>query len=302
MINININSFTSDFQQWLPGFAAWPSALKRQLEIRLDNCAYRFSDNLDLSFALGGRTAVPVNRINELYHLSDNDLEHELCRLAAFEQQLAEIRDDHVAHGLSLRLVLQQTGTRMISNDHEWRQIFDQLIEHARIDEKFLLTAVNCYLRYLAERRDNIGSIRLLKENACNSGPELATCRVASLPASANLPHKLKIPVLQRLVKGCPTTLALTPGETLEIRVAQHAYTLVHDSAWALIADSGERYRLQPGHNSVGRSRNNHIVLNSSLKNISRQHFLAVPGDERAITLTDTSSAGTFVPATALVV
>ncbi|MCB1746365.1 MAG: FHA domain-containing protein, partial [Gammaproteobacteria bacterium] len=67
-----------------------------------------------------------------------------------------------------------------------------------------------------------------------------------------------------------------------------------------LLADDGQRYTLQRGVNTIGRSRDNSVMVSSALRNISRKHLLVETVGQDAVMLTDLSSSGTFIPPTAI--
>ena len=278
--------------------------LQRPLRIELQGRVHVFADPNAFTFSLAPRTAVPALRISELYLRDESALGAEVTRVGKLERQLTDIVRDHEMHGHSLLRTLRQTGVMMISKDHDWRAIFDQLITVDHRDTAYARIAISNYLSYLSQRRDVIGSIRLLKENASQ---ESKAAHVGAMPESVTQIFREPVPIeaksptpFQRLPQGKAVTLKLLPGTDLTIQLARHCFSLAHGRDWALIADNGQRYALSDGLNSVGRSRENSVAVDSAFRNVSRRHLLVQPVDDDTIVLTDVSSCGTFVAPTAL--
>ncbi len=289
-------------KRWLP-----PGLLQRlsryfvgALEIELDDRRHRFHGQRAFDFCLSARTAVPAARIAELYRRSETELEAELIGLGGLETKMKGILADYLEQRISLRATLSQTGVMMISTDHDWRAIFSQLLGWRRRDETYLRIACERYLDYLRQRRDVIGSISLLQSQARHRAEAdtdifepLQQTQAFSLAAADEL--ALDRTGLQRLPQGEAVVINLAAGGELAMRLAGHHFALAHGRDWALIADNGQRYLLRDGVNSIGRSRNNSIVIDSTFRNVSRRHLLAHPVGGDTIILTDVSSCGTFV-------
>lgn len=272
----------------LPG---WPQA--PGLTLDLDQRSLRFRSPREFDFALAARTAVPGARLQTLYGLDPARLRAESQCLARLDQQLLVVRDEFLHRGISLRSTLQTAGTVMISGDHHWRGIFDQLID-GDCREAYLLCAINRYLAYLRQRQDVIRSLLRLAEEcrpAAEQVTQVWTAPVAPLPRAPSA----SAAALNRLPRGEAVRLRLRQGQSLAIRLARHAFALCHEHDWALIGANGQRYVLRAGLNSVGRSRTNSVAVDSGLKNVSRRHLLAELLDHDQIMLTDVSSAGTWI-------
>ena len=277
---------------------------QRSLTVDLQGSEHCFANPVAFDFCIAPRTAVPALRISELYSRAGSALEAEVASLRALEDQLTALLDDNRARGISLLDSFERIGVMIISKDHGWRSIFQQLLLAGNRREQYLELAIGRYLEYLAQRRDVIGSICVLKENARRAA---VTRSAAAAPDSVTqifdatvTPLAPATLPLRRLPQGEAVTVKLEQGRELQIKLARHCFSLTHGRDWALIADNGQRYVLRDGLNSVGRSRENSIAVDSAFRNVSRKHLLAQPIDGDTIVLTDVSSCGTFVAPTAL--
>ncbi|MEQ8496568.1 MAG: FHA domain-containing protein [Gammaproteobacteria bacterium] len=277
-----------------------PAPRSGLLHLTLGDVTYRFATLADLDFALAARTSVPAERLRQLYASDIPALEADSIKLRTLVLQLDGILEDLDAHGIAVSRSLQRTGVGMISKDHEWRAIFGQLQQHEDQGAGYARLVLVRYLEFLAERREMLDAV-LAQKRACaaqrarTTGPDAATI-VTTAPATASTAR----PALSRLPHGRAVVLELAAGRQIEIALARHRFALSHERDWTLVTADGQRFVLQPGLNSVGRSRENTVPVDDTLRNVSRTHLLAEPLGPDRIALTDLSSSGTFVAATAI--
>ena len=257
----------------------------------------------DFEFCVAPRTAVPSLRFNELFRRPTVELRAEAAKMGTLARQLQGVLDDAEQHGIFCTQTLANLGVRMISKDHDWRAIFIELVETQRVDDAYTRVALAAYLQYLGARRDVIQSLFVLKHDAGRGAaasdafaPDKSTVIFAhEEPLAGPSEHRLR-----RLPQGEAVTLRLEIGEDITIKLAKHRFSLSHQQGWSLLADNGKRYRLGPGVNSVGRSRDNDVAVDAHLANVSRKHLLAQPVGADVIVLTDISSYGTYIPSAAI--
>ncbi|MGR8921749.1 MAG: hypothetical protein ACU85V_19220 [Gammaproteobacteria bacterium] len=273
-------------------------SLRPPLTLPIDGRAIAFTDARSLAFCLRTRCAVPADRVAALHDRTEAELDAEASRLATVEHRLGELLQASRDGVVALAPALAQVGAAAFSKDHGWRQVFKRFIELGPAYAEEAAIALEGYLAYLAERRDVIGSVALLKSGLA-AGPETAAPEPLATSAfdAGSLPTTAP---LRRLPQGRAVTLRLACGEETVIRLARHAFALAHGGGWALIAADGERYTLSEGVNSVGRGRDNNVAVDGRYRNVSRRHLLAQPLGADAIALTDVSSCGTWVAPTAL--
>ncbi len=255
---------------------------------------HTFACLADLDFALAARTSVPLARLQMLGESSIEALEGEDIALRTLELQFGGFVEDYDRHGIGVSATLRRTGVAMISKDHDWRALFTAVLGFDAHQQSLARLILARYVEYLAERRSAIATLLTLKRGAAvidaahggdDSLPLTAPVAVAPAPVDR----------LTRLARGRAVILEFAAGRQVELMLARHRFALEHGRDWTLIGAQGQRYVLQPGLNSVGRSRENTVIVDDTLRNVSRTHLLAeVVGPDR-IALTDLSSGGTFV-------
>lgn len=306
-----ISNANRDFKQQPKGpihrVTKWLSSLtERPLRLRLQGRDLIFRNCREFEFSIGARTAVPAIRIGELLQRSGAELDVEADNLRSLAMRLTGMVEDFEQRGLSISDTLGQTGIMMISKDHDWRQVFTALLDVPDQLQTYVATALRQYIRYLQARQDALkaaAAMRYGQAAAADAPLEAAMAQTMAFDATmaysvSGNHHRVPASRLRRLPRGQAVMLKLERGRKLAIQLARHRFSLAHDGEWALVGDDGSRYVLKPGVNSVGRSRENNVPVNSQLRNISRRHLLAEPRDRDCIMLTDLSSSGTFVAPT----
>lgn len=259
----------------------------------------------DFAFAMAARTAVPALRTDELLRRPLEELRAELVTLRTLENQLEGVLEDAERHGIAATATLRAIGVRLFSKDHDWRAVFQALLAQAPPREPYLRVALRHYLAYLGARREVMRLVVELRE-AHERRAEAVTPEAGFAPEKATVAFQVPLAELsptrpmRRLPQGEAVRLTLESGREVDIRLARHTFSLAHGSGWTLSDERGHHYRLRDGVNSVGRSRENDIALDGALQNVSRRHLLAQPVGPDQIELVDLSSAGTWIPDTAI--
>lgn len=266
------------------------------LRLQFDEREHVFSRVADFDFAIAPRTAVPPLRLAELMQRPTAALVAECDTLRTLELKLTGIVEDRVEHGISIAATLRKTGVMMFSKDHGWRAIFANLLETTNHGEDYLRVALTRYVEYLAARRDSLRNIVALR--AADTAAEARTTLFEAPPL--NTRETAITEPMRRLPHGRAVMLRLEQGREIAIRLARHSFALAHGRDWALVTDDGQRFTLRRGINTIGRSRENDVKVNSTLRNISRRHLLLETVGQDAVMVTDLSSAGTFIPPTAI--
>ncbi|MCP5198593.1 MAG: FHA domain-containing protein [Gammaproteobacteria bacterium] len=270
----------------------------RRLHLCMDERAHVFSCLADFDFAIAPRTAVPAARLAELMQRPAAELVAEDDTLRTLEHRLTGLVEDYTLHGISIAASLRQIGLVIFSKDHGWRRLFRSLLEASASNEDYLRVALERYVDYLSARRDTLRILIALRST--EEQPREARTTVFETPPLAADDSATVTSPLRRLPHGRAVMLRLEQGREVVIRLARHSFSLAHDQDWALLADDGQRYTLQRGVNTIGRSRDNSVMVSSALRNISRKHLLVETVGQDAVMLTDLSSSGTFIPPTAI--
>lgn len=306
MVNTRPIEPTTSLIQRLRARLSWrPWRREGVLELCLGDDRLRYRSCREFGFAMASRNAVPALRTDELLRRPLDELRAEITTLRTLENQLEGVLEDGERLGIPVTSTLRALGVRMFSKDHDWRAVFRALLTLAPAREPYVRVALRHYLDYLAARREVIGLVVGLRA-AHEQRAEAVTADASFAPDRATVAFDARAVELtptkpmRRLPQGEAVRLRLECGREVDIRLARHTFSLAHGSDWTLRDGSGRHYRLREGVNSVGRSRDNDISLDAKLHNVSRRHLLAQPVGPDEIELVDLSSAGTWIPETAL--
>lgn len=261
---------------------------RESLQLRLNERRYCFRSMRDFDFCLAARIAVPAERLNELFRRPVPELALEAAALRSLEHRLARLLATPCACAGELLEPLRQLDLARFTADHGWRDIFAAVSHLPQSHAGYARIAIERHVGYLQARQHALRTILGLRDSPTSAAAENRT--------SAFVPPSDAADTLERLPHGRAVTLKLERGREVTIILARHRFALTHDDDWTLTADSGQRYVLRHGVNSVGRSHENSIAVDGSMRNVSRTHLLAEPVGADAIVLTDVSSSGTFMP------
>jgi hypothetical protein len=275
----------------------------RPLRITVNERELHFRRLRDFAFCVAPRVAVPPKRINDLFLRPAAELESEAATLKTLERQLGGILEDDWQHGIASTATLAKLGVRMFSKDHDWRALFEQLIQAPGVRDAYTRIALSTYCRYLGARQEVIRIVLDLERGRPHASADATVFSPdkSTIVFDANDPQNGPAdPGLRRLPQGKAVLVRLEDGKEIAIQLAKYPFSLSHDKDWALCAGDGRRYTLRAGVNSVGRGRDNDISVGAELRRVSRKHLLAEPMGPDGIVLTDVSSCGTYIPPTAI--
>ena len=277
----------------------------------------RFPDIAAFDGFCGSRVYVPSERLRELMDMSESDLALQLNMLRTSRYRLLECL-------LSVDL---GTGTRFLeprafSKDNSWRDLISALQDAT--GPRYLCRAAGRvallrYLQYLERREDSVALV--LREHAdshdshdpawqgmatISEGDRAEIEELASEHSGSGPEQGLRPPAeiesmaasgsFKRLPRGMGVELELRPGESIKLLLSSHPCQLELRQELCFIDVSGDSHRLLKGRTSVGRDRVNEIVLDSTLRDVSRVHLVIEFYGPNRVQLFDYSSYGTYLP------
>jgi len=260
----------------------------------------RFRSAARLDAELAGRTALSSLRIAALGTLADDDLEreHEICRrLGAQVERAAGASDAGVTSAL------RALETAEVSDDNDWRAIVRAAAalgpEHAaaqRVVARRLreyLAACETIIEALRARHSAGGAQKAARESAPRWRQRLIfdLDELSATPGAASEREEFN-----RMPKGECLELELGPHQSLDLLLARHRFTLVAGEPFLLVHEHGEDLRLRRGKNIIGRSGQCDVVIDASLRAISRRHVIIEASGPGPVRITDISTIGTFLP------
>lgn len=276
----------------------------RPLTLVIGNRELQFSSVAEFEFALAGRTEVPTHRLAELLRLAPEELRREARQIKATEKRFVKAMTEALDRPQEIRGFLQRTDPKVFSHDHGWRDIMAALREQPPEYDELRRVALVRYVQYLSARQELLHHAWRLKRQA-GSVPQAAAPQP---PGAMRETVSLDLPpaappadeALERLPKGEPVALRLRPGERVAVHLSRHRFTLVASRPPLLVGHDGRTHTLAEGKNLVGRDPICDVVVDPSLRDVSRLHLVVDARTAPALTLTDLSSHGTLVPRAAL--
>lgn len=274
------------------------------LTLSVDNLTVRFSTVDDLTFALDGKTHLPVSKYDELRALSLEALRKQAIDIRKVEGRLLQILEFSFSEPLAVDYQLREMDVRVFTEDHSWRALVEALNEKGSEFAEYKRVALVKYLQYLANRQELIKRVYWNKSRKSQAGLSEDSDEAIQgfidtsiFDGGSDLADQLKSDTaFERLPRGEPLDIRLLPGQEMTIRLSVHPFRLVRADGAYLVDEQGREHALKPRRSTVGRSSDNDVVLDAAYRAISRKHLiLEFPSKDRVI-LTDRSSHGTFVP------
>lgn len=276
-------------------------------ELVIANKPLCFPTLRDFEFSMLGRTAVPVKRVLVLLKLSPEELAEESLALEEVEKCLLAVLSNEAGATGGLPAKMQELMPSTFSHDNQWHQIFAALRDADGDLDECRRTALIKYIQYLSARQDITKALRHEKDKLRGELPRGAL-RPAESPVGAGpafvvgcADREGVAPVrhgrLERLPKGEAVALRLDTGERLDVFLSKHRCNLAGGNP-VFFADQANRgYRLTAGRTTVGRDIACDIIMDGSLRDVSRLHLVIGIDANSQLHLTDMSSHGTLVEA-----
>lgn len=279
----------------------------KPIELQIDEQLLQFSSTDDFEFCLSGRTAVPANKMIQMVDLSIDDLKKEAKTIKDIEKRFVHILSRSYESPGYINRALREIDIIIFSQDHQWRSIISALHDGDEELDEFRRIAIVKYMQYLSARQDIIKHLYNQKKEEEVEQPALA---IGDLSEGSDFKETVifESPIvtesdttrnsenLERMPKGECVSVYLNENKTISINLSKHIYKLVGGSPISLQDESGNRYKLKKGKNSVGRDSKCTIPINTSQRDISRLHLMIENDSDNLLHITDMSAHGTFIP------
>ncbi len=282
----------------------------QSLVLHIDGERLTFTTLADFEFALASRTEVPAAKITRLVRLSDEALQEEARGIGKAEKYFVDLVADGMQDETALGRAFQALDIKLFSQDHQWRSIMSSLSGQQPGYDDFKRTALAKYMQYLAARQQIVKSISAERQRraAAPVVPDKPDQRAAEELSKATVvidmgEHATEAALGEdyvRIPKGEAVSVRLPAGRDLGLSLAGHRFRLAYGNPCRLVGENGDEHTLQQGKNLVGRELGNHIVVDSSYRDVSRKHLLIDLASLPVVYITDVSSHGTFVSADAI--
>ena len=280
---------------------------REALEIEIEGERYTFQSPRGFEFALGGRTNLPVTKIAALSKLGDDELLREAEAIRSVEQRFAQALSGTLEDITNVGPLLRSIEPSIISQDNAWRTIMSALNTCEQPCEPYKKVALVKYMQYLASRQEVVKHLYANRRQANSAEaprrngmslyrptPRFKETLIFDLNSSSES-HPVEI-AFSRLPKGETVELALEPEQVVDLLLAKHPCSLVLRDGIVFIDERGKGSSLRAGRNVVGRDADSDVVINATLRDVSRKHLIVETDGGSRVKLTDISSHGTSLP------
>lgn len=278
----------------------------KPLELQIGEQNFKFCSVADFEFAMAGRTSVPSKKITEMVKFSTDQLKKEAKTIKDIEKRFVNILSDSIEDTQSINRALRELDPLIFSSDHNWRDIINALNEGDDDFNSFRRIALVKYMQYLSSRQEIIKYLytekkKILKEKSTDEPAEAApfkdTLLLENTVFEPFADESAGAAAFERMPKGEAVTITLRSNADMEVRISKHSCRIVvADNVVKFIDQEGRTYELEKGRNIVGRDTVSTIMIDPTLRDVSRLHLVIENFDDSTLQLTDLSSHGTFIP------
>jgi len=271
------------------------------LELRVVDQTFNFVSIADFEFALGGRIAVPADKINRLVQCSMQELRAEARTIKEVEKRFVDILSRSIEDPKSINRSLREMDPLIFSQDHQWREIVSGLNEMGDEFDAYRRVALVKYMQYLAARQDIIKHLYSEKKRHQSNGDDKES--IGELKDTVILDSTLVSQAgdgdddYERLPKGESKIIHLAKGQEMEVLLSRHKCILRNHDGFEFEDARGNTHKLGEERNVIGRDALSTVVVDSTWRDVSRKHLVIEIQGKEAIQITDMSAHGTFIDA-----
>lgn len=287
----------------------------KPLEIQVGEQTLKFCSVGDFEFAVAGRVSVPSKKITDMVKFSPDQLQKEARTIKEIEKKFVSILSKSIEDTNSINRAIRELDPLIFSQDHNWRDIISGLNEGEEEFNAFRRVALVKYMQYLSARQEIIKYLYSEKKRMLNE-PVVEPAKgsdekdnTGGFRETLMLENTIFEPVasnrkdgsngsddFERIPKGEAVTITLTPATEMTVMLSKHKCSLTAKDGIHFIDHTGKKYKLAKGRNIIGRDTVSTIILDPSLRDISRLHLVVENIDDSSLKLTDLSSHGSFIP------
>ena len=278
------------------------------VELLVNQQALHFETIEDFEFALHGRTSVPTRKVSEIVHLSVEQLNDESITIKNLESYFVEMAADAMRDPDSINQALKETEPLVFSQDHGWRDIIAALNQAKKPLTEYKQLAIAKYLQYLTARQELIQYLYSEKTKPSDNSITDSLTIESNIYEDASSYNSSTLDMvrayqgrklnknMQRLTKGEKILVQVPKDGYIDLVLSKYKCKLVDGGSIHFVDQDENEYPLKNGKNIIGRDSVCSIVLDKTLRDISRVHLVITKKDESSLEITDLSSHGTFLP------
>lgn len=279
----------------------------KPIELQVGEQPLKFSSIADWEFCLSGRTSVPSRKITEMVKFTPEQLKKEARTIKDIEKRFVGILSKSIEDPQSINRAIRELDPLIFSQDHNWRDVISSMNNCGDELNPFRRVALVKYMQYLSSRQEIIKYLYSEKKKFMDEPPQREseaaenakfkdTLILENTLFEPNLGAEHKAREYERLPKGEVVNLSLVPGTQMEVLLSKHVCKLIAGEPLKFVDQAGRQYDLRKGRNIVGRDTISNIMIDPSLRDVSRLHLVIEKFDEQHVGLTDMSSHGTYLP------
>lgn len=268
------------------------------LEFEVAGCPQTFDSIEEFGEFLDLRLEVPASTVRQMASLDAHALAREARHVSRAYKNAVDIMVRSTETGYSVTRLWRQLDISRVPEDHDWPSILFAIGNADRFPDSFHRAALAHYIRYLDARRNLIESLQheLQKVYAVGNRPVVPL----SMQGLMDQEHRFtttRHSIYARLPRRRSVTINFATQPNLTIYLARNRFLLKQKAGSVqLLAQDGAVYPLHSGRNTIGRSSQCDIRVETSQSDISREHLLIEIGEDGRVSLMDMSSRGTYVP------
>ena len=274
-----------------------------ELRLKIRGRNYTFATPADFEFALSGRICVPAEKITALVDVSDERLLQEAEAIKQAEKRFSDALSGVLANIEEINDLLKETKLSTISQDNDWRTIISALMAVPAGFEQYKKVALVKYMQYMVSRQEIVKGLyhhrQIHKETPGKPAPKKPTGKslgdTAIFETMAFAEPGKEGADYKRIPKGETLQVELEKNGTFGVRLARSACRIVNRGQLVFVDHEVIETPLREGKNRIGRDADADIVMDPSLRDISRQHLIVETDGSDLFRLTDVSSHGTWV-------
>jgi hypothetical protein len=280
----------------------------KPLELQVGEQTLKFNSVGDFEFAVAGRVAVPSKKITGMVKFTPEQLQKEARTIKEIEKKFVAILSKSIEDTNSINRAIRELDPLIFSQDHGWRDIISSLNAGDEEFNPFRRVALVKYMQYLSARQEIIKYLYSEKKKMLNEpvkssdnnekGEFRETLMLENTifePGAADNEQKASSD-FERMPKGEAITVTLKPGAEMDIMLSKHKCRLIAKDGIQFVDQTGKSYTLGKGRNIIGRDTVSTVILDPSLRDISRLHLVIENFDDSSLQITDLSSHGSFMP------
>ena len=280
----------------------------KPIEIVIGEQTLKFSSLADYEFSLAGRTSVPSKKITGMVKFSVDELKKEARTIKDIEKRFVTILSRSIEDPDSINRALREMDPQIFSQDHGWRMIISALHEGGEELNEFRRVALVKYMQYLSSRQEIIKYLYSEKKKSASAPTNAAETADGEFKDTLILENTVFEPLsvssgnetleMEKMPKGENVTIKMKAGKKIDVLLSKHQCKLIgEENGTKFIDDSGRSYDLKIGKNSIGRDSKSDIMMDPSLRDVSRIHIVIELDETNIIYITDLSAHGTYLPA-----